>query len=63
MHSTRLRTVPTARAFGLLYYPGVRCPGCGSTQWHVGRSTAECPRCATAMVIAEPVQTNIQGAN
>lgn len=25
------------------------CPGCGQTQWHIGRMTAECAFCATAL--------------
>lgn len=66
MHSARLRTQQAPRlALGLLYYAGVRCPGCGSTHWNVGRSTAECGRCDTAMVIADarPTQTTLEGAN
>ncbi len=30
-----------------------RCPGCGRAQWHVGRLTAECAFCSTAIVLAE----------
>lgn len=30
------------------------CPGCGHSNWYVGRVTAECAFCATAMPIAEP---------
>jgi len=30
-----------------------RCPGCGHAQWHVGRLTAECAFCSTAIVLAE----------
>lgn len=26
-----------------------RCPGCGQSQWIVGRATAECAFCATAV--------------
>jgi hypothetical protein len=29
-----------------------RCPGCGRTQWRVGRITAECAFCGTALQIA-----------
>jgi len=29
------------------------CPGCGRSQWHVGRTTAECAFCETALPIAE----------
>lgn len=25
------------------------CPGCGRTHWFIGRATAECAFCATAM--------------
>ena len=28
------------------------CPGCGQTQWHIGRSSAQCAFCATAMPFA-----------
>lgn len=27
------------------------CPGCGGTHWHVGRMTAECAFCGTAIGI------------
>ena len=30
-----------------------RCPGCGRAQWHIGRITAECGFCATAVPLAE----------
>ncbi|TKD50814.1 hypothetical protein [Sphingomonas baiyangensis] len=30
------------------------CPGCGRSHWHVGRMTAECAYCATAL----PIRTN-----
>jgi hypothetical protein len=29
-----------------------RCPGCGRSHWHVGRSTAECAFCQTALPLA-----------
>ena len=32
------------------------CPGCGQTQWLIGRTTAECAFCATALPL-------IAGAN
>jgi hypothetical protein len=28
------------------------CPGCGRTHWHIGRATAECAFCATALPLA-----------
>jgi hypothetical protein len=30
-----------------------RCPGCGRSQWIIGRSTAECAFCGTAVPLAE----------
>lgn len=30
-----------------------QCPGCGRSQWYVGRISAECGYCATAMPLAE----------
>jgi hypothetical protein len=30
-----------------------RCPGCGRAQWYVGRLTAECGFCGTAVALAE----------
>src|SRR3954454_12660302 len=30
-----------------------RCPGYGRAQWHVGRATAECAFCETAIQLAE----------
>ena len=36
------------------------CPACGHTHWHIGRSTAECAFCETAIplaaVSAQPVR-------
>lgn len=38
--------------FRVLYRPGVICPACAGRNWHVGRATAECARCATALPLA-----------
>ncbi|WOE76167.1 hypothetical protein [Alterisphingorhabdus coralli] len=51
-----------ARGFRPLYRAGSvnHCPGCGQTQWHVGRMSAECAHCGTAIplahVAAQPMQ-------
>ena len=39
------------------YHPGSadRCPECGQSNWQVGRSTAECGYCSTALPIAVPL--------
>jgi len=29
------------------------CPGCGHSQWYVGREMAECAFCATALPIVD----------
>lgn len=41
------------RGYQVTFRPGQRtvCPGCGRSQWLVGRSTAECAFCATALPI------------
>lgn len=37
-----------------------RCPGCGKSHWHIGRFSAECAHCETAlplaMVSSQPMQ-------
>ncbi len=30
------------------------CPACHARAWHVGRSTAECAACGTALAIVHP---------
>lgn len=30
------------------------CPGCGRTQWHIGRTTADCAFCGTTLLLEEP---------
>jgi hypothetical protein len=29
------------------------CPGCGKSNWYVGRTTAECAFCGSALPLAE----------
>lgn len=40
-----------SRGYHAIYRPGSTnfCPGCGRSHWHVGRTTAECGFCATAL--------------
>lgn len=40
--------------YQLLYHNDIenRCPGCGRSQWYIGRSTAECAFCETALPLA-----------
>ena len=36
-----------------------RCPGCGRAQWYVGRITAECGFCGTAVPLAEAQSSGV----
>lgn len=36
----------------VLYRPGAHCPTCNATAWHIGRRSAQCARCATALPLA-----------
>lgn len=44
----------SARGYHAVYREGERnhCPGCGRTQWLIGRISAECAFCATALPLA-----------
>jgi hypothetical protein len=46
---------PSARGHHVVYRANEsnRCPGCGRAQWFVGRVTAECGFCGTAIALAE----------
>ena len=45
----------SARGYQVLFWSGEvnRCPGCGQSQWYVGRVTAECGICGTALPMSE----------
>ena len=45
---------PQSRGYGFVYREDAvnRCPGCGRTNWYVGRVSAECAFCATALPLA-----------
>ncbi len=42
---------PQHRGYGVAYRENEvnHCPGCGRTHWYVGRVSAECGFCATAL--------------
>lgn len=48
------RRPPRPRGYAILYRPGQvnHCPGCGRSHWWVGRASAECAFCATALPFA-----------
>jgi|GEM_PF-2348048 len=37
------------------YHFGIvnHCPGCDGTSWHIGRISAQCARCETALPLAQ----------
>jgi hypothetical protein len=49
---------PAERGYVLLYRPDHAnfCPGCGRSHWYVGRFSAECGFCATALPIGQSAQ-------
>lgn len=51
---------PNARGYHAVYRAGEvnHCPGCGRTHWMIGRLSAECAFCSTALPLAE---TQYQG--
>lgn len=50
---------PPARGYHVLYRSQEvnHCPGCGRTHWYVGRISAECGFCSTALPLAEAVRS------
>jgi hypothetical protein len=46
---------PARRGFLPVFHPGElnRCPGCGRSHWYVGRVSAECGFCGTAIALAD----------
>ena len=46
---------PNARGYHAVYRDGEvnHCPGCGRSHWIIGRLSAECAFCSTALPLAE----------
>jgi hypothetical protein len=53
--SRRLPFNPSARGYHAVYHDGEvnHCPGCGRTHWIIGRMSAECAFCSTALPLKE----------
>ena len=51
---------PAARGYQVLYRRDEvnQCPSCGRTHWYVGRVSAECAFCSTALPLVEAVTGN-----
>ena len=58
---TDYRAFVAARGYAVLYRQQQvnLCPGCGGKSWHVGRLTAECGGCATAIPLIAPIPLDI----
>lgn len=59
IEGTRLPHDPAFRGFQPLYHQGEvnRCPACGRSHWYIGRLSAECGFCGTAIALAEAAMT------
>lgn len=59
--SVRTPFNPRVRGLHTLYREGEtnHCPGCGRTHWYIGRITAECAFCGTAL----PLENATRGAH
>ena len=46
---------PSARGYHAVYHEDEvnHCPGCGRTHWLIGRMSAECAFCGTALTLQE----------
>ena len=55
IESRRTPFNPSARGYHAVYREGEinHCPGCGRTHWHIGRVSAECAFCSTALPLKE----------
>lgn len=49
------RALLPLRGYRPAYRTGTGCPGCGHGGWRVGRFSAECARCGTALPLAPAV--------
>lgn len=53
--SSRGHFDPNARGYHAAYHDGEvnHCPGCGRSQWIIGRLSAECAFCSTALPLTD----------
>ena len=54
-NASRVPFNPQARGYHAVYHEGEvnHCPGCGRTHWLIGRLSAECAFCTTALPLSE----------
>ena len=55
IEARRIPFNPSARGYHAVYREGEvnHCPGCGRTHWIIGRVSAECAFCSTALPLRE----------
>jgi hypothetical protein len=55
IESRRTTFNPNARGYHAMYHDGEvnHCPGCGRTHWIIGRLSAECAFCTTALPLKD----------
>jgi hypothetical protein len=55
IESRRAPFNPNARGYHAVYHDGEvnHCPGCGRTHWLIGRLSAECAFCSTALPLKD----------
>ena len=55
IRSPRTAFDPNTRGYHAVYHHGEvnHCPGCGRTHWLIGRLSAECAFCSTALPLKE----------
>jgi len=53
--ATHMPFNPNARGYHAVYHEGEvnHCPGCSRTHWLIGRLSAECAFCSTALPLSE----------
>lgn len=57
--SKRQAPDPSARGYHIAYRENEvnHCPGCGRSHWYIGRLSAECGFCGTALPLTESLST------
>lgn len=48
----KLRAAIEQRGYRPVYHTGAVCPGCHRSNWFIGRNSAECNACGTALPLA-----------
>jgi hypothetical protein len=61
MKELHVRPGTAVRGYGIVYRENEtnHCPGCGRTHWYVGRLSAECGFCGTALPLAAATSPGI----